>query len=91
MLRCRSLAGRSLLFFGLRRVPSGFGLGVLAHPDFGLRTLGRCNFVGLGLFVDTPLRRVLDRGLVAIIADASHFYGLITRFDFLNHLRRSLK
>ena len=37
------------------------------------------------------LRRVLDRGLVAIIADASHFYGLITRFDFLNHLRRSLK
>lgn len=36
------------------------------------------------------LRRVLDSGLVAIIADASHFYGLITRFDLLNHLRRTL-
>jgi cystathionine beta-synthase len=36
------------------------------------------------------LRAVLDRGLVAIIADPGHFYGLITRFDFLNHLRRSL-
>ena len=36
------------------------------------------------------LRKVLDRGLVAIIADASGFYGLITRVDLLNHLRRSL-
>jgi len=39
----------------------------------------------------SALRAVLDRGLVAIIADASGFYGLITRFDFLNHLRRSLR
>ncbi len=42
---------------------------------------------------DAPLARledVLDRGLVAIIADRHHFYGLITRFDLLNHLRRSL-
>lgn len=39
------------------------------------------------------LRSVLDRGLVAIItADTAdkHFYGLITRFDLLNHLRRTL-
>jgi cystathionine beta-synthase len=36
------------------------------------------------------LRRVLDRGLVAIIADEKGFHGLITRFDLLNHLRRSL-
>ncbi|WP_140630256.1 pyridoxal-phosphate dependent enzyme [Methylibium rhizosphaerae] len=34
------------------------------------------------------LRSVLDRGLVAIIADAQGFHGLITRFDLLNHLRR---
>jgi len=27
---------------------------------------------------------------VAFIADASGFHGLITRFDLLNHLRRSL-
>jgi len=35
------------------------------------------------------LRRVLDSGLVAIVADASGFHGLITRFDLLNHLRRA--
>ncbi len=36
------------------------------------------------------LRAVLDRGLVAIVADAAGFHGLITRFDLLNHLRRTL-
>jgi len=36
------------------------------------------------------LRATLDRGLTAVIADADAFYGLITRFDLLNHLRRTL-
>jgi Predicted transcriptional regulator with C-terminal CBS domains len=36
------------------------------------------------------LEAELDRGFVAIIADASGFHGLITRVDMLNHLRRSL-
>ena len=36
------------------------------------------------------LEAVLDRGLVAIIADAQGFHGLITRFDLLNHLRRKM-
>jgi cystathionine beta-synthase len=36
------------------------------------------------------LRAILDRGLVAIVADSDTFYGLITRFDLLNHLRRTL-
>jgi len=36
------------------------------------------------------LEQVLARGLVAIIADADGFHGLITRFDLLNHLRRTL-
>lgn len=36
------------------------------------------------------LQQILDRGLVAIIADAKHFYGLVTRFDLLNHLRKKL-
>ncbi len=36
------------------------------------------------------LRAVLDRGLVAIVADDDRFHGLITRFDLLNHLRRTL-
>ncbi len=37
------------------------------------------------------LQSVLDRGLVAIIADRHGFHGLITRFDLLNHLRRTLR
>ena len=36
------------------------------------------------------LRAILDRGLTAVIADGEQFYGLITRFDLLNHLRRTL-
>lgn len=36
------------------------------------------------------LRKILDQGLTAVIADETHFYGLITRFDLLNHLRRTL-
>ena len=36
------------------------------------------------------LRAILDRGLTAVIAGDGHFYGLITRFDLLNHLRRTL-
>ena len=35
------------------------------------------------------LRRVLDSGLVAIVADGERFHGLITRFDLLNHLRKT--
>ncbi|WP_426110224.1 pyridoxal-phosphate dependent enzyme [Massilia sp. PWRC2] len=42
---------------------------------------------GAGLAV---LRATLDRGLTAVVADGPIFYGLITRFDLLNHLRRSL-
>lgn len=34
------------------------------------------------------LQETLNRGLIAIIADDTHFYGLITRFDLLNHLRK---
>ena len=37
------------------------------------------------------LRRVLDSGLVAIVADAAGFHGLITRFDLLNHLRKATR
>ena len=36
------------------------------------------------------LREILDRGLTAVIADDAQFSGLITRFDLLNHLRRTL-
>ena len=36
------------------------------------------------------LRKILDRGLVAIVADDKQFYGLVTRVDLLNHLRKKL-
>ncbi|MFZ5544398.1 MAG: pyridoxal-phosphate dependent enzyme [Pseudomonadota bacterium] len=36
------------------------------------------------------LINTLQAGLVAVIADRQRFYGLITRFDLLNHLRRTL-
>jgi cystathionine beta-synthase len=36
------------------------------------------------------LRSTLDSGLTAIVAEGDKFYGLITRYDLLNHLRRTL-
>jgi cystathionine beta-synthase len=36
------------------------------------------------------LLSTLNAGLVAVVADKQQFYGLITRFDLLNHLRRTL-
>ena len=36
------------------------------------------------------LREIIDQGLTAVITDDGHFYGVITRFDLLNHLRRTL-
>ncbi|MTV39849.1 pyridoxal-phosphate dependent enzyme [Duganella radicis] len=36
------------------------------------------------------LRNTLDRGLTAVVAEGATFYGLITRYDLLNHLRRTL-
>ena len=33
---------------------------------------------------------VLDRGLTALVMDEDSFFGLITRYDLLNYLRRSL-
>lgn len=38
----------------------------------------------------SALTATLRQGLVAVIADKDRFYGLITRFDLLNHLRRNL-
>jgi cystathionine beta-synthase len=37
------------------------------------------------------LRSMLDRGLVALIVEDGRFHGLITRYDLLNHLRRSVQ
>lgn len=37
------------------------------------------------------VRRILDKGLVALVVEDGHFLGLITRSDLLSHLRRRLK
>jgi len=37
------------------------------------------------------LRALLDRGLTAIVADERGFHGLITRYDLLIHLRKTLE
>lgn len=42
---------------------------------------------------DAPLQALIQQlrnGLVAVIADDRGFYGLVTRFDLLNHLRKGL-
>ena len=36
------------------------------------------------------LLAILNRDRVAIIVDEGHFFGLITRYDLLTYLRRSL-
>jgi cystathionine beta-synthase len=59
------------------------------HSPVGKTMTSRIETLLPSAALDT-LRAVLDRGLVAIIADEQKFYGLITRFDFLNHLRRTL-
>jgi len=46
----------------------------ILHPDAGIEAV----------------QDVLDRGLVAIIADGPTFHGLVTRFDLLNHLRKKI-
>jgi cystathionine beta-synthase len=38
----------------------------------------------------THLLAILNRDRVAIIVDEGHFFGLITRYDLLTYLRRSL-
>ena len=34
------------------------------------------------------LPKLFDKGLVALVADGERFYGVITRMDFLNYLRK---
>jgi len=62
--------------------PSRYGDAVRTAMSTALQTLPPSAGV-------TELRAVLDKGLVAIVADDSGFHGLITRFDLLNHLRKA--
>ena len=72
------------ILLGMQEDASHFRMSVASAMTDQLQTLPP----GASL---AELRAELDRGLVAIIADASGFYGLITRVDMLIHLRRSLR
>ena len=71
------------ILLGMHEDPSHFGLSVASAMTDQLETLPPTASLA-------ALQAELDRGLVAIIADASGFHGLITRVDMLNHLRRAL-
>ncbi|SFI14897.1 MULTISPECIES: pyridoxal-phosphate dependent enzyme [unclassified Pseudomonas] len=71
------------ILLGLHQDASHFTLNVASAMTTSLQTLAPSASLA-------QLQAELDRGLVAIIADASGFHGLITRVDLLNHLRRSL-
>ena len=69
-------------------------LAVDTHPERFARTVGDTMTRRLDMLHPQAdlhaLRTVLDSGLTAVVADGDIFYGLITRFDLLNHLRRKL-
>ncbi|WP_442113700.1 pyridoxal-phosphate dependent enzyme [Pseudomonas sp. NUPR-001] len=71
------------ILVGMHADPTHFSLPVASAMTDKLQTLPPSASL-------STLQAELDRGLVAIIADAQGFYGLITRVDMLNHLRRSL-
>ncbi|WP_417070475.1 pyridoxal-phosphate dependent enzyme [Niveibacterium terrae] len=79
--RIVGLIDESDLLFRVQRDPSAFRLPASHAMSHALETLAPGDSL-------EALQNILDLGLVAIIADEDHFYGLITRFDLLNHLRK---
>ncbi|WP_026259022.1 pyridoxal-phosphate dependent enzyme [Uliginosibacterium gangwonense] len=75
------LVDESDLLLRIQADPSSFKASAASTMTLALETLSPDASL-------EKLRETLDRGLVAIIADNAHFYGLITRFDLLNHLRK---
>lgn len=71
------------ILLGVHQDPAHFHMKVASVMTVKLETLPPSASLA-------DLEAELDRGLVAIIQDASGFHGLITRVDLLNHLRRSL-
>jgi cystathionine beta-synthase len=81
--RLAGLIDESDLLLHVTSEPGRFGAPVSSTMTAQLQTLRPSASM-------QQLRAILDRGLTAVIADGPHFYGLITRFDLLNHLRRTL-
>ncbi|MGE5515219.1 MAG: pyridoxal-phosphate dependent enzyme [Bacteroidota bacterium] len=59
----------------------------LFDSSVGTAMVTRLETVSTSASID-QLIRLFDRGKVAIVVDGERFLGLITRMDFLNHLRR---
>ena len=81
--RLAGIIDESDLLLHVSDAPGGFSGDVSTTMTAQLRTLAPSASMA-------QLRAIIDRGLTAVISDGDHFYGLITRFDLLNHLRRTL-
>ena len=81
--RLAGLIDESDLLHHVTTEPGRFGAPVSSTMTAQLQTLHPAASM-------QQLREVLDRGLTAVITDGPSFYGLITRFDLLNHVRRTL-
>jgi cystathionine beta-synthase len=80
--RLVGVVDESDLLLQVQHNPERYGEPVRSAMSTGLQTLPPSAELA-------TLRRVLDSGLVAIVADSERFHGLITRFDLLNHLRKT--
>ncbi|WP_426210796.1 pyridoxal-phosphate dependent enzyme [Massilia sp. TWP1-3-3] len=81
--RLAGIIDESDLLLHVTSEPAGFRSPVSSTMTAQLQTLRPSASV-------QDLRTILERGLTAVICDEARFYGLITRFDLLNHLRRTL-
>jgi cystathionine beta-synthase len=81
--RLAGLIDESDLLLHVTQEPRRFGAPVSSTMTAHLQTLRPSASM-------QELREILDHGLTAVICDDDKFYGLITRFDLLNHLRRTL-
>jgi cystathionine beta-synthase len=81
--RLAGIIDESDLLLHVTSAPARFGAPVGSTMTAQLQTLRPAASM-------QQLREILDRGLTAVISDDARFYGLITRFDLLNHLRRTL-
>ena len=79
--RVVGLIDESDLLLAVIEDPARFDQPVSAAMSTGIETIA----------VDAPigaLRKLFDKGFVAVVVEGDRFLGLITRIDLLNHLRR---
>ncbi|MDR7269061.1 cystathionine beta-synthase [Pelomonas saccharophila] len=81
--RLVGLLDESDLLARLHAEPAAFGALVQSAMNTDVITLAPSASLA-------ELNEQLRRGLVAVIADAAGFHGLVTRFDLINHLRKEV-